>query len=166
MLLFFVCMLEEIVILILMTLIPFLELRASIPYGILFLGLHWYIVFVVCVISNIILAPLVYIFVNYIMKFFLRIKTIDKVYQKVIIKTQKKVNPYVEKYGKIGLALFIGIPFPGSGVYSGGLGAYLLGFNFKDYIKASIIGVLIAGVAVTLISLFGNGIWLFFIKVR
>ncbi len=159
-------MLEEIVILILMTMVPFLELRASIPYGILFLGMHWFTVFFVCVISNLILAPLVYIFVNYIMQFFLKIKFIDNIYQKFVIRTQKKVNPYVDKYGKIGLALFIGIPFPGSGVYSGGLGAYLLGFDFKDYIKASIIGVLIAGILVTLICLSGNGAWNFFIKVR
>ncbi|MBD3354534.1 hypothetical protein GF361_00955 [Candidatus Woesearchaeota archaeon] len=158
-------MLEEIIILIFMTMIPFLELRASIPYGILFLGMNWFLVFFVCVISNILLAPLVYIFVNYIMKFFLKIQLIDKIYKKLIIRTQKRVEPYVDKYGKIGLALFIGIPFPGSGVYSGGLGAYLLGFDFKDYIKASIIGVLIAGVLVTLICLFGNGAWNFFIKV-
>ena len=63
-----------------------------------------------------------------------------------------------EKYGIIGLALFIGVPLPGSGVYSGALGAYLLGFNFKDYFKAAVLGVLIAATIVTIVSIFGNGL--------
>ena len=62
-----------------------------------------------------------------------------------IKKTQDKVYKYVEKYGVLGLAVFIGIPLPGSGVYSGALGAYLLGFRFRDFMRGAVIGVLIAG---------------------
>lgn len=149
---------QQYLIMVLMTLLPFLELRASIPYGILE-GLHWLNVFIVCVITNIALVPLLWIFVNYFMHFFIRIKQIDKIYKKVVIRTQKKVHPYVEKYGIIGLAIFISIPLPGSGVYSGALGAYLLGYKFKDYLIASIIGVLIAGTIITIVSLSGNTIW-------
>lgn len=162
-LLFFVN--HPIIALILITLLPFLELRASIPYGILALKMNWLWVFFICVIANILLAPLVYMFVNYVMHIFLKIKPIEKIYSRVIERTQRKVHPYVEKYGKIGLALFIGIPLPGSGVYSGGLGAYLLGFKFKDYLVASVIGVLIAGTLVTLIVLSGSSISGFLIKV-
>ena len=157
-------MLEKIVILVLLTLIPFLELRASIPYGILVLRMDWLTVFIVCVLANILLAPLIYVFTHKIMWLFLKIEWINKIYKRLVIRTQKKVKPYVEKYGKIGLALFIGLPLPGSGVYSGGLGAYLLGFKFKDYVVASIIGVLIAGVVMTLISLFGSEAFGFLIK--
>ena len=157
-------MLKEILILTIITFLPFLELRASIPYGIFKTNLNWFVVFIVCVLANIALALCVYVFVNYVMHFFLRIKSIDKIYKKVIERTQKKIHPYVEKYGVIGLALFIGVPLPGSGVYTGGLGAYLLGFEFKDYMIASIIGVIIAGIIVLLISLFGNGAWMFLIK--
>ena len=155
---------NPILLLIILTFLPFLELRASIPYGILVLKMNWIPVFIICILANLLLVPFIYLFVNYAMQAFLKINFIDKIYKKVIGRTQKKVQPYVEKYGKIGLALFIGVPLPGSGVYSGGLGAYLLGFNFKDYLKASIIGVLIAGVAVLLISLLGNGAFGFFIK--
>ena len=147
--------------LILVTLLPFLELRASIPYGILVLNMDWIAVFVICVITNILLAFLVYFFVNYVMHLFLRIKFVHKLYHKVVERTQKKIHPYVEKYGVIGLALFIGIPLPGSGVYSGGLGAYLLGFELKDYIVASIIGVLIAAVIVTIVSVTGSNFAIF-----
>jgi len=150
--------------LIAITFLPFLELRASIPTGILILGMDWWTVFVVSVVTNILLAPLLYIFVNYFMHLFLKMDFIDKIYQRIVERTQKKVRPYVEKYGTIGLALFIGIPLPGSGVYSGALGAYLLGFKFKDYLIASVIGVLIAGILVTLISIGGNGVFTFLIK--
>ena len=82
----------------------------------------------------------------------------------MIIRNQKKVHKYVEKYGVLGLGLFIGVPLPGSGVYSGALAAYLLGFKFKEFFKAAIIGVLIAGVIITLISTAGNTALYFLIK--
>ncbi len=149
-------MLKEILWIILLTFMPFLELRASIPYGIIS-GIDWKVVIITAIIVNILLAPLLWIFVNYVMHYFLRFEFVDKLYQKIVIKTQKKVHPYVEKYGVIGLAVFIGIPLPGSGVYSGTLGAYLLGFNFKEFIYAACIGVIIAGVLVTIVTLFGEG---------
>ena len=76
----------------------------------------------------------------------------------------KTYDEYVEKYGEIGVAIFIGIPLPGSGVYTGSMGSYLLGVSKKDFIIACILGVLIAGTAVTLITLFGSGAWHFFLK--
>ncbi|MBD3310521.1 hypothetical protein GF351_04840 [Candidatus Woesearchaeota archaeon] len=149
------------------TFIPFIELRGSIPLGIFSTelhGLHWSIVFLICITANILLAIMVYVFVNYIMHLFLRIRMIDRVYSRLVERTQKKVHPYVQKYGILGLALFIGIPLPGSGVYSGCLGAYLLGFDFKDYLAASVIGVMIAGAAILIISMSGNGALQIFIK--
>ncbi len=158
-------MIKETLILFAITLLPFLELRASIPWGIFKYGMNPLLVFTICIISNIILVPFIWIFLNYIIHAFLKIPSLNNLYQKVVIKTQKKVHPYVEKYGVLGLAIFIGIPLPGSGVYSGGLGAYLLGFKFKDYLIASIIGVLIAGIIVTIVCLTGNTIFTkFFIK--
>ncbi len=151
--------------LIILTFMPFLELRASIPFGVFASNIHWFWIFVICSLTNIILAFFVYAFVNYIMKFFLKVKFINKIYEKIVERSQRKVKPYVDKYGTIGLAIFIGIPLPGSGVYTGGLGAYLLGFKFKDYIIASIIGVLIAGTIVTLISVSGSEALYFMLKV-
>ncbi len=155
---------SEILELIVLTLLPFLELRASIPYGVFKTSISVLWVFVICVGVNILLAPIIYLFLDKVVHIFLRIKTIDKCYQKVVIRAQKKVHPYVEKYGILGLAIFIGIPLPGSGVYSGALGAYLLGFKFKDFFKAAILGVIIAGVIVTLISTAGNSVFHFLIK--
>ena len=136
-------MLNDLIVMAVFTLLPFLELRVSIPYGIL-LGYSWWVVFVVCVIFNIILAPIVYLFWNKIIHLLRWIKPIDKVYHKTIERVQKKSRKYVEKYGELGLAIFIGIPLPGSGVWSGALAANIFGLKFKKYMIASIIGVLIA----------------------
>lgn len=153
------------VILILLTFIPFLELRASIPYGILVLGMDWWVVFLVCIITNIILGPLIYWFLHFFMKYILMIKFIDKIWQKYVEKLQKRISPFIERWGVLGVGLFIGVPLPGSGSYSGAIGSYILGLDFKKFFWANVLGVLIAGIVVTLVSLVGNGAWDFLIKI-
>lgn len=154
----------EILKLIVLTVLPFLELRASIPYGVFQTDFHLLSIFLICTVTNIALAPLLWLFLDKAVHIFLRIKIIDKCYQKTVERTQRKVKKYVEKYGILGLAVFIGIPLPGSGVYSGALGAYLLGFKFKDFFKAAVIGVFIAATLVTLISVSGNTVFQLLIK--
>lgn len=157
-------LLNGILLIIAITFLPFLELRASIPYGILVLKMHWLPVFIIAVITNIILGPIVYFFLDKIIYIFLRVKFIDKIYQKYVERTQKKVHKYVEKYGEIAVAIFIGIPLPGSGSYSGALAAYLIGLGYKKFIIANIIGVLIAGIIVTIVTLTGLTTFNIFIK--
>ncbi|MBT4651088.1 small multi-drug export protein [Candidatus Woesearchaeota archaeon] len=155
---------QELIYLIGLTLTPFLELRASIPYGVFATNFSLLSIFLICVITNILLAPIIYFFYDKIIHIFLKINVINKCYQKIVTRTQKKVHKYVEKYGILGLAVFIGIPLPGSGVYSGALAAHLLGFRKRDFFLAATIGVLIAGVIVLLVSTAGNGAWNILIK--
>ena len=158
-------MLDKIFILVLLTLLPFLELRYSIPAGILLgrvglpfglalvgFGLNPFVVFFVCVIVNILLGMMIFLVLDKVIHHFLRFKVFKKIYDKIITRSQEKIRKYVEKYGELGVALFIAIPLPGSGVYSGALGAYALGLDFRKFIIADIIGVTIAGIIVTLIS--------------
>lgn len=161
----------KILILVLVTFIPGLELRASIPLGILGrkielfnltlkgFDLNWAFVFFICVIANIILGPLVYAFLDKFVHHLLRFGLFAKYYHRKVEKTQNKIKPYVEKYGLLGVAIFIGMPLPGSGSYTGALGAYLLGLGYKKFIVANIIGVLIAGTIVTVITLIGKSIF-------
>lgn len=157
---------NNILLIILITFLPFLELRASIPYGILKLGMGWPLVFIVTVIANILLAPVIYFFLDKVIHLFLRIKFINKIYKHYVAKTQKKIHKYVEKYGEWAVAVFIGIPLPFSGVYSGMLAAYLIGLGYRKSFYAAILGVLIAGTAVTLISLSGAEAFYFLIKMN
>jgi uncharacterized membrane protein len=155
---------KEILELIFLTLLPFLELRASIPFGVFSTSLSLPTIFLVAVISNIVLAPIAYFFFDKVIHLFLHINFVSKFYHKKVEKIQQKIHPLVEKYGFWGLALFIGVPLPGSGVYSGALAAYLLDMPKKDFYNAAVVGVLIAGVAVLLVSVSGNETLQFMLK--
>ena len=155
---------KEIIYLILITFLPFLELRASIPYGIFKTDLHWLTIFLICVISNIILGIIIFIFLEWIIKLLRYFKPVRNIWDKHIEKTQKKISKSVDKYGEWAIAIFIGIPLPGSGVYSGAVASYILGLKFKKFLIANIIGVLIAGIIVTMISLSGASAFNFLLK--
>lgn len=153
--------------LIALTFIPTLELRFSIPLGLLVsqvqlpffgelqgFGLPWWYVFIVCVIANILLGPLWYWLLDSVILWIRhQWKWFDKTYKHHLEKKQEKIGPAVKKWGWLSLAIFIAIPLPGSGVYTGGLVAYALGMGQKRFFLATIIGVLIAGSLVTLLSL-------------
>ena len=158
-------MINEILILIGLTMIPALELRASIPYGILVLGMDWSVVFIVCILANIILGPIVYILLDKSVHLVTRIGFIGRIYDRLVERTQKRIEKYVDRYGEMGIAIFIGVPLPGSGSYSGALGAYILGLGMIKFIKANIFGVLIAGILVTIVTLSGNGLFDYILKI-
>jgi uncharacterized membrane protein len=157
----------KVLILIVITLIPFFELRASIPLGILSSGvtlagvhfqafnLPWITVFLICVITNIFLGPIIYIFLNKTFHYLEKFTLFRKYYERKVEKVQKKIHRSVKKYGVFGIALFIAVPLPGSGSYSGALISYILGLKYKDFIVANTVGVIIAGAIVTLITLTG-----------
>ena len=127
---------------VILTLAPTLELRASIPYGIINGEFPTWLVVAMCVSVNILLAPIVWVFLDRGIHIFLRVRWIKDLYEKIVIRARDNLHPYVERWGVLGLALFIGIPLPGSGVYSGALGAYLLGYRFTQYMLAASIGVM------------------------
>jgi uncharacterized membrane protein len=155
---------KAILILILITLIPTLELRASIPYGILQADMHWGAVVLICVVTNIILGPLVYLFLEKGMGLLLRFRWLNHIYGRTVASTQRRIQKSVDRYGEMGVALFIGIPLPGTGSYSGALGAYLMGLGYRRFIIANVIGVLIAGTIVTAVVLSGLQAFRFLIK--
>jgi len=159
-------MLRALLILTAYTFVPALELRFSIPYGLYqyrdILGLAG--VVGVCVVANIALAPLVWLFVDRGIQLFLRFAWIERLWDRLVLRARGRIEPYVERYGTLGLALFVGVPLPGSGVYTGGLGAYLLGFGLRRYMVASVVGVLIAATAITVVVLTGATAFEVFLK--
>jgi uncharacterized membrane protein len=149
---------------VLMTLIPALELRASLPYAILALEMTWYSAFILVVVVNIILGPLVYFALKLFLDLVIKIPVFNRLYEHSLHKVQSKIKPKVEKYGVWGLALFIGIPLPGSGVYTGALAAFVLDIKPKKFFLATVIGVLIAAVIVLAVVLTGSEIFSWIIK--
>lgn len=164
-------MLKDWLILVLITFLPLVELRLSIPVGILSgtISLPWGItlsglglnpgwVFLIAAITNILLGFIIFNFVH-LFDEGLRNSRIRKPYSKFMDRSHRKLHPYVERFGIFGIAIFIGIPIPGSGVYMGSLGAFMLGLNKKQFYKANIIGVLIAATIVTLLTITGKTIF-------
>ncbi len=147
---------------ILLTFLPTLELRASIPYALVVLEMDPLVAFFIIILANIALGEIIFYSLHTILPYVLRIKILERIYNKCVKRIQKKMHGPVDKYGTIGLALFIGVPLPGSGVWTGALAAFLLGFKRKEFSQANIVGVLIAGVIVTFVVIAGvNGFSLF-----
>ncbi len=138
----------------LITLVPWIELRGSIPTGILIWDLDPIPVFFTAVVVNILLFFPIYFGLKFAHKYLIR----WKFYERITTRIREKGEPYVKKYGVIGLGIFIGIPLPGSGVYSGTLLAWLLGMGWKKAFVAAIIGVLIAGTIVFGLTMAGLSI--------
>ncbi len=137
------------------TLLPALELRASIPFGFFALkdSISWPVATVICVVVNIILGWFVFWVMGPVFTVTRKWQWFENRIWPILERTRHKLHPYVEKYGELGVAVFIGIPLPGSGVYTGAFGAYLLGLDRRKFSVANVIGVLIAGVAVTVLCL-------------
>lgn len=154
----------EILKMIAITFIPTLELRASVPYGIFATNFHWSEVFTICVIANVIVGILIYFFLEWIIKLMCIFTPIKSLWNRYIERTQERISRGVEKYGEWAVAIFIGIPLPGSGVYTGAVASFLIGLNFKKFLVANIIGVIIAGILVTAICLTGSSLSDLFIK--
>lgn len=160
----------------LITLIPALELRASIPVGIFSMKetLSWPFVTLICIIVNILLGWAVFWILGPAFTIIRKWHWFDRTIWPFLERTQHRIHPYIEKYGELGVAVFIGIPLPGSGVYTGAFGAYLLGVEKKKFVIANVLGVLIAAVAVTTLCLLilhgavGEESWLakLFLKIK
>jgi uncharacterized membrane protein len=149
---------------VLITMIPTLELRASLPYAILALDMAWHTAFFLVVTINIILGPIVYFALHLFLDLVIKIPFFKRLYEHSLHKVQDKIKPGVEKYGVWGLALFIGIPLPGSGVYTGALAAFVLDIKPRQFMLATVIGVLIAAIIVLVVVLTGSEVFSWIIK--
>lgn len=131
--------------------LPFFELRLSIPYGILN-QIPWQTTFLLSIIGNFLpILPLIFL-LEKILALFIKIDIFNRVYNFIMRNTEKKKS-LVEKYGLIGLYVFVAIPVPGSGIYTGSVLALLFAMKKKDTFIALTAGMVTAGILVTLASL-------------
>ncbi|MFW5902480.1 MAG: COG2426 family protein [archaeon] len=128
--------------------LPGIELRGSIPFGIA-LGFNPLLVTLVSVSANILLIPILFLFLNYFWKVIKKWRIVGM----YVSRLRKRSKPYVDKYGNYGIYIFVAIPLPGSGVYTGSLVAWLFGMDLKDVFLPMALGVLTAALAIVLLSL-------------
>jgi uncharacterized membrane protein len=142
-------MLEQLWPVIVTTLAPVAELRGGIPLGIA-MGLDPALVIATAFIVNCLVFFPVYIGLTLLYeRFFIRFAWCRKLIERI----HKKGRPYVERYGILGLAVFVGIPLPATGAWTGTGIAWVLGLDWKRSFLAVCLGVLIAAVIVSAVSL-------------
>jgi uncharacterized membrane protein len=135
--------------------LPIAELRGGIPFAI-FNGIDPIIAFVICVVSNALVGPLVFLFLSTFHKLFSKWEPYNRLFEKFVTRARNKLHKEVEKYGYIGIAIFVAIPLPLTGAYTGALGAWVLGMDTKKSILAVALGVLVAGIVVTIVVVGGR----------
>jgi uncharacterized membrane protein len=136
----------------LIAMLPIAELRASIPVAIVGLDLSVVNAFIWSVIGNLIPAFFLLLFLEPVALWLMKhSKMFENFFNWVFNRTRKRFSTKAERYGKfIALVLFVAIPLPITGAWTGSAAAFLFGIPFKRSFPAVIIGVLIAGVIVTL----------------
>jgi len=144
----------ELITVILLSILPISELRGAIPFGIIS-GLNPALVFVVAVVSNILIVPIIFFFLDYIHKHLLYFKIYNHLFGKFVERTQHRVHGHISKYGYLGLTLFVATPLPVTGAYTGTLAAWLFDFERKKALLAIALGVIIAGIVVTALVIAG-----------
>lgn len=133
-----------------LSMVPVLELRAAIPIGAT-LGLEWVANYLICVIGNMIPVPIILLFVRHVLEWMKKIPRLDKIALWVENKAQKN-TPKVQKYAFLGLLIFVALPLPGTGAWTGALVAAMLDMRMKYAIPSIFCGVLIAGLIMSLAS--------------
>jgi len=131
--------------------VPVTELRAAIPVGIA-MGVPPGISFLLGLAGNLLpIVPLILI-MPWLFKLMERLPAFQRHWGRLLERTRKKGHQ-VEKYGALGLLIFVAIPLPGTGVWTGSLLAYIMGINFWYSFLALSGGAFLAGIAVTVASL-------------
>ena len=140
----------------LITIAPITELRAGLP-----LAISWAIensvpiipVFILVVLLNVLVIFFIFFFLDKIHRVLLKFKTYENLFGIWLEKFRKKVDKFEKRYNEIGfwaLVLFVAVPLPGTGAWSGCLVSWLLGLDRKKSIFAIALGVFIAGLIILL----------------
>lgn len=141
----------------LISMVPIVELRGAIPVAV-GMGLPLIPSYIICIIGNMLPVPFIYFFARKVLIWGADKPVIGKFFTFCLEKGEKGGKKLQAKAGRglfVALLLFVGIPLPGTGAWTGTLAASLLDMDFKSSVIAVMCGVLLAGVIMALIS---NGV--------
>ena len=141
-------------IVIILSAMPISELRGAIPLAIAKFGFPWYYAFTLAIIGNMLPIPFILLFIESAAKWLSKFPIMKRFFDWLFERTRNK-SGQIQKYGILGLILFVAIPLPITGAWTGSLAAVLLGIDFKKALFAIFIGVIIAGIIVTCLTLLG-----------
>jgi uncharacterized membrane protein len=134
--------------------LPIFELRGAIPYAISLLDFPWYYAYLFGVIGNILPVAFILLFLDAIIPILCKVNFLRRIFDWFLTRTRRR-GKIVERYERIGLALFVAIPLPITGAWTGAILAVILGIRFKYAFLSIIAGVLVAGIIVTCTTVLG-----------
>ena len=143
--------------------LPISELRGAIPFAIAN-SVPWYTAYVIAVFLNAMVAPVCWIFLSTLHKLFLKMNWYKNFFEKFVERARKKLHNNVERWGWLGIAVFVAIPLPLTGAWTGTLGAWVLGLSRRKTMLAVALGVITSGAIVTAVVLLGIQALNLFIK--
>ena len=149
--------LQHCLIVFVVSMVPLIELRGAIPYGVMF-GLPLWLTFLIAIVGNMLPVPIIFFFARRVLEWGADKPVIGKVFTFFLEKGHKGGEKLQAKAGRglyWALLLFVGIPLPGTGAWTGTLAASLLDMDFKKSVLACIGGVLLAGVIMGVLSILG-----------
>jgi uncharacterized membrane protein len=141
-------------IVIIISALPVIELRGSIPVGMFLFHFSWYKAALLSIFGNMIPIPFILLFWFKLMNSIRKTKTGFKMTDWLYTRTKRK-GKLIEKYKAAGLAIFVGIPLPGTGAWTGAFAAEIFGLKFWKSLFYIFLGVLMAAVAVTFLCEMG-----------
>lgn len=148
-------MLKKYLIVFFISMVPLIELRGAIPYAI---GYNLPILssYIIAIIGNMLPVPIIYLFARRVLEFGKDKKYIGKFFTWCLKKGEAGGKKLQEKAGKglyWALFIFVGIPLPGTGAWTGTLAASILDMDFKKSVIAVMAGVILAGIIMGILSL-------------
>lgn len=136
----------------LVSMIPVVELRGGIPFGVLTCGLPVWAAYLAAVIGNIIPVPFIVVYIRRIFQWMRRrIPKLNHLVDRLEKKAHLKGNK-VTKYKYLGLVLFVAIPLPGTGAWTGALAAAFLDMPLRKALPSIFIGIITAGIAISILT--------------
>lgn len=150
-------MLKDCVIVFLVSMVPLIELRGAIPYGVGF-GLPLWLTYVIAIVGNMLPVPFIYLFARRLLEWGKDKRVVGPFFTFCLEKGRRGGEKLKAKAGRglfVALLLFVGIPLPGTGAWTGTLAASLLDMGLKKSVAACMCGVLLAGCIMGALSLLG-----------
>ena len=144
---------------------PISELRGAIPFAYL-RGYPLWMAILFGAGANLLVSPLVYLFLNYVHTWlYKRWKFYRFVFDHTVERARARLGPKLRNYGMWGVLLFVGIPLPITGAWTGTLGAWVFDLDKKRSILAVSGGVILSATIVSIILLLGKGAGSLFVKI-
>ena len=135
---------------ILLSIVPAIELRGSIPLA-FYHGLDPYLSGILIVIVNSLATIITFLFLDFFHVYMMKFNFYKKTFDAFMERTRHKAEKTIAKYGYLGLAIFVAVPLPGTGAYTGALAAWFFNMDRWKAFWSIAFGVLIAGIIVTVI---------------